>query len=369
MSLSKTSPFTLLKESVNPIIEQFLENNPISSSPLISILDLQPIKGIEVSEAGTLELYMFKSSPCVVIGDRYAYKTGVRDLEQGKIKFKKFTLQIKITEDEIERIKQKGLTSLIARNLRNEIKNSVGFLQTKIHKWIIDPWEGVTTDPNYDSSYVGLFAPSAAGTLSDPNDLNESAGTPKDLGTLINLTGSAQTQNNIERLTSAVFIGMTKIDKINEAELPIGQIYMGCHPYVEKVLKAVHDILNSTSGQRSERPYKELLADRGIIIVPSVSFDSDYVYTTTTTTRLCFFADPKNNFAFLLVTPAEGESWTDWKEEHNTDGELMTISYEKHKKLEIGCLSQAYWVMNTATQGYMYSAKWFATVTPYEDSA
>lgn len=366
--MSVTNPYTLLKESVNPIIEQFLENNPISSSPLISILDLQPIKGIEVSEAGTLELYMFKSSPCVVIGDRYAYKTGVRDLEQGKIKFKKFTLQIKVTEDEMERIKQKGLTSLIARNLRNEIKNSVGFLQAKIHKWIIDPWEGATTDPNYDSSYVGLFAVSGTGTLSDPNDLNATPGTPLDLSVLINLTGSAQTENNIERLTSNVAIGMTKIDAINEAELPIGTVYMGCHPYVEKVLKTVHDILNTTSNQRSERPYKQLLEDRGIIIVPSVSFDPDYAYTTTTTTQLCFFADPKDNFAFLLVTPAEGESWTEWREEHNTDGELMTISYEKHKKLEIGCLAQSYWIMDSATVGYMYSAKWFALITPYEDT-
>lgn len=364
---SISNPFTLLKESINPIVAEILEELKVSSHPLIQALDKQPVKGIEVSEAGFMDLYQFKSSPCVVIGDRFAYKTGVRDLETGRIKFKKFTLQVKLTEDEMDRVESIGVTALIARNLKNEIKTSVKFLQSKIVKWIIDPFGGVKTDPNYDELYNGLFAVSAAGTLSNPSDLNTAAGTPEDL-TAIALAGALQTANNIEALTSAVLIGMTKIDAITESEIPINTIYMGVHPYVMKVLTAKSDILNTTSQVRSGRTYKEDLIARGIIPIESVSFDPDYVYTDGTPTTIVFFADPMVNFSFLTVVPPKGEGWSAWDKEKNTEGELTTISYEKHKKIEIGCLPQAYWVMTSSTAGSMFSVKWFATITPLDDT-
>lgn len=362
-----TNPFTLLKEQVDPMIETIREDmSPLANNPIIALLRRDTIK-MQVPESGILELYHFRSAPCVVIGDRWAYQASGKNMDVGKIKFKKYTIQVKLTEDEVDRIEQIGVDALVARGLRNQLKTNQAYLEDQLLKWIIDPWNSVTTSEEYDSLYLGLFAPSNAGTISNPSDLNATAGTALDK-TALKFSGAGQTANNIQQLLSSVLPSMVKKDYNTHLQVPVNNLYLGVEPVVYSILKSTRDIMNSTTGQRDTQTYLQSLIASGINVIESVWFDQSYSYSTGNTSRLCFFSNPQENCYLYVIEPPNGQTWSEWDKIHENMGEKNVILYEKHKKVEMGVNAQAYYVNTSATAGSYFKAMFFATITPYATS-
>lgn len=372
-----TNPYTLLKETVNPILAQVLEDERIYDDPILSLFNFESLVGeggktVQTSTSGELELYQFKSLPAVVIGDVYQYQTGVKSMIQGKIKAKKFTIQVRISEDQRDRISKavmNGTMPLIERELRTEMRNSIAYLRSQVIKYVFDPWGGVTTGADYDSAFKGFFAISSTGTLSNPSDLNSSAGTAEDLSAVVSLYGSNQTLYNVDQIVNQVITNFTKIDAVTNLAVPYKQIYMGVHPKIMAILKTKKDLYNATTKQQSQRYYYEDFVAAGIIPVVHTFFDSSAAITEDGTTTLVFFADPQEDFIIYDIPPPEGDVWTDWFEEHNVGGEYSTISFERHKKLEFACQPQGYWVNTSATAGSVFKKVCHVKVTTYNNAS
>ena len=368
-----TNPYALLKEVVSPMIEQIPEEMKVSDDPLLKILGREVVTGIQTPEAGILELYQFKAAPRIIVNDRWVYGTGTRDMDQGRIKLKKFTVQLKVTEDELDRIEQNGMdASIIARNIRNQKRDNGAYLINQIQRWGVNRWEGATDDLEYDDQFNSMFQGSNTGTISEPSDMNATAGTPQNLSAAVSIWGTNKTANNVQRITQYALTGLTFLDFVSKLQVPVRKIYMGCHPKVAALFRTTRELLNSTTGQVSNDSLAQLFEASGITIVESVWFDSDASTTVEdATTQLTFFADPEFNFKMIVVPPPKnGEAWSDWKDgkEINKMADLETITYEKHKKMEIGFLAQPYWVRTAAATDAFYKPLYRVTITLYNNA-
>lgn len=357
---------TLLKEQVNPIIDKLSEDESLLSNPVIDLFDSEDLEGVETPESGKMDLYQFTSRPLVVIGDRWAYRSTQGEMKTGQIKFKKMTLQIRISDDQADRIAQLGVTSLIARDIKTQQKNNIKYAKETVEKWCIDPFGSVTTDEDYDGQWhAALKLTSGDGTLGNPSDLN--GGTALD-GSGINFSGTNEDVEPVLQLMNLVEDAMLKIDYITKAELKFDKVYIGMHPRVYRILNTQKSLKNSTSNQRAEMTQIQEIEAMGYTIVQSVWFDSDYSKSSGSTSTICFFGDPGENFVIYRIIPPDGEGWTEWDKEKNTDDGTMTESWEMHKKVEFACQAVGYWVMTSATAGSIYKAVLWATITPYENS-
>lgn len=359
--------FTMLKEAIDPIIESIPEDDTIFNDEILDLFDKEDITGIQVPENGQIDVFQFQSRPAVVFANRWVYESSVRKMAQGKLYFHKGTLQIRVTEDEADRIKQNGVNGIITRAVRNDYKNQIGYLRDQMRQAVLDPWSAVTTSGEYAKNQIGLLAPSSGGVLGNPSDLNSTAGTYDDISTTTNLSGTARTVNNVMRILNQVQVGMTKIDYINRMKIPINTLYMGVHPFVMSILKSTKDLLNSTTNQEDDMTYYKKFIQLGVIPLEWVGFDSDYAYTTTTESTVVFFADPFTNFVLYKIPPPEGEGWSEWKERENNDDGKMVLSYEQHKKFEFGGQAQAYWINTSATAGSFFKAVYWLRITPFEN--
>jgi len=364
------SPFSLLKEHVNPMISGISPDMRPSEDPFIKVLGKEEISGFQQPEAGELDIYAYKSQPAVIVGDVLSYKPGTRQMGTGQIKFKKITQQLRITEDELVRIEQHGNGGIVKNSLEDQkIQNNLYFI-SQIQRWAINRWEGVTTDEEYDAKFKSLLHPSDGGTITEPSDLNATAGTPLDISATTIMMGTNQTANNIQRIMSRVRMGMTKIDFNTKMVLPISNLHVGVHPLFKAILDGTTEILNTTSGQRGAT-YSTMLGTQGVTIIESTFFDSDYAGAEDGDTQMTFFANPKINFKFLLVTMPSGmEAWSNWRDSKDKDeaSGRETISYEIHKAMEFGFFARPYWVMTTASAGSFFSPKFIVTVQGLNDA-
>lgn len=366
--MATQSVFTMLKESVDPIIESIPEDDEIYNDPLLDLFDKENVTGIQVPEDAQIDIFQFQSRPAVYFGNKWAYEASAKKMAQGKIYFHKGTLQIRITEDESDRIRQNGVNGIITRAVRNEYKSNIGYMKDQLRQAVLDPWGGVTTSEEYGKNQIGILASSNAGILGNPSDLNSTAGTPDDINATTNLSGTARTVNNVMRILNKVKVGMTKIDVLNRKQIPINQLYMGVHPLVMAILKSTKDLLNSTTNQEDTMTYYDRFIASGIIPIEWVGFDTDYAYTSTATSTICFFADPFNNFVLYKIPPPDGEGWSGWDKDSTIAEGKKVISYEQHKKFEFGAQAQAYFINTSATAGSFFKAVYWLVITPYEDT-
>ncbi|MHA1277096.1 MAG: hypothetical protein ACTSQ8_07915 [Candidatus Helarchaeota archaeon] len=369
--MTTASPFTRLREIVNPMISEFTPDERPSTDPLLSILGQEQVVGIQTSTSGMIDLFAFKSQPAIIVGDRRAYKPGTKDMGSGRIKMKFFTEQIVITEDEYLRMVELGDASIIARNVKEQRIRNNRYLINQLQRWAVNRWKGAKTDADYDKDWVSLFHPSDAGTITDPSDLNSTAGTPLDL-TSLSFQGGQQTTNNLTQVLGEVFKLFKKVDYLTKDVFPWTKMYMGCHPLMAAILKGTTEILNSTTGQRSTESYYQLLTNQGITVVESVWFDDDFAAAEDGSTELVFFTDPELNFKMIVNVPPEGaDIWSPWKDGKQYDEKkgVNTVFYETHKSMEIGFYSTPYYIYTAAATASFFKAMCTIQVTGYNNSA
>jgi hypothetical protein len=372
-----TNPFTLLKESVNPLVQQVLEDEDIFADPLLQLFDKDDMigengNGIQTPESGEIEIYQFRSKPAVIIGDKWAYEAGTHTMIQGKIKAKKMTIEVRISEDEVDRwmksVSGGGRPTLIERGVKDEMKTSIAYLRQTLVQFIFDPWAGVTTSEHYDSSFRGFFATSSTGTLTSPSDLNSTAGTAEDISTTVKLSGSNQTAFNVDAILNKALTNFTKEDYLTKLLLPVGQIYMGVTPKVMAILKSKRDMYNTTTFQSSTNFYYQDFINVGIIPIVHTHFDPNASVAEDGTTTLVLFADPQSDFTLYNIPPPEGEAWSEWDKETNVKDGIKTYSYERHKKLEFACQARGYWFNISATAGSVFKKVCHIKVTTFDDA-
>ena len=359
--------YTLLKETVDPMIEMWSPDEEITSNELISLFDMELIEGVQQPESAEIDVFAYKSFPAINVGDSRAYRTGNRTMDVSKTKAKFFTQQVVATEDEIKRVRQNSGSSLrlVEGSINDQLKrNNKYYIKEVVDMAINGLEDGDEEDANV---YKMLGAgPASSPTLANPYDLNATPGTALDLSAY-NFSGTNQTANAIVQLINELKTGFVKIDTNSNEAIPFNTIYLGVPDLVYEIFDSNHDIRNGTTGERDQRTMKEQLAASNIILVKNQQFDPDYTSkTTTTTSTIIAFADPQVNCKMFVVPDGMGEDvWTDWDSQRVIEGELTTIQYEKHKSKEIGFWPQAYWV---ASSDAYYKMVFCVTITPYENS-
>jgi hypothetical protein len=261
-----------------------------------------------------------------------------------------------------------GISSITSRKVIDQAKTAIAQLRATLVKWVIDPWGGATTDENYDSLYLGAFALSSSGTISNPSDLGTSAGTGED-ATAYYFSGTAQVANTIPYIGNLIRQRFNKIDYVTSLYMSPKVIYWGVHPFFMNILKTNRDIRNSTTGQRSDNTMFEDLVKMDIIPVESPFFHSAYVYTSTTEHTSAVFADPKDNVLIYRVPSLpEGDGWSEWDKARATVGDKTVINYEKHKKLQFAVHPRAIWFNTAATAGSFFKMSFVLRATPYKNT-
>jgi hypothetical protein len=231
----------------------------------------------------------------------------------------------------------------------------------------VDPWVGATTDAEYDSDWYGLFHGASAGTLSDPADLNSTAGTAED-HTALAFSGAAQTSNNLPILLGTVGrLAGAKIDYTKKIPLPLKKRYIGMHPICAEILKNAWEILDDTSGHRATESTYVLLENSGYTIIEDAWFDADYAGADDGASTLTFFYDPGESFV-LWVVPNKGQTWSAWVEREEKTGKKWRLFYEKHKKIEIAVRPKGYFIQTTSTAAAFYKKCLRVNIDPYATS-
>ncbi len=362
------SPFTLLREVINPIMENVNIDEAPSQDPLLSLFNMELYDGVQQPESATIDIFAYKSTPAIVIGDLIAYESGDREMETGRIKAKFYTEQVEITETEYKRILQnKGQpTRLIERGVEDQMKRQNRYFLKEMRNVAIN---GLTAGGNEDNEIILMLGGSDGGTLTDPQDMNATAGTAY-TGTTLIFSGSQQTANNVQQLVLAAKKGMNIIDTTTDDVIPITNLYLGMDTASYAIVSVNTEILNSTTGQRSEKTMLQLFAGMGVTVIKDQRFDSTHTgKTDPDTATWTFFDNPQVNCFMFVVPDGMGEeSWTDWDKYRklNKDGVTSSLAFERHKSKELGFWPQAYWVNSAATY---YKAVWRATVTTFDDTA
>ena len=363
------NPFSFLEESIDPMIEAIAEEESPLNDPFLSSLNIDSVRGnIQIPAGGKIDIYQMSSSPAIWIGDAWGYQSGTRTLNVGELKLKKMTLQVRVSEDEMDRMKQLGADSLVGKEVANEIRRDVGLLKDTLAKYVIDPWGGVTTSTEYDSQYVGIFKGSNTGTLSDPSDLNSTAGTADTITG--NWTGSQKTSNIMSTFASEVARVMYKEDNFSGNRIDVStNKHLLVHPLVKQRFENDWQELNSTTGQLALDTYAVQLQKAGFTIVENRNVDTTYAGADGDTTTAIVYANPKRNFSILVNEPPQGTGWSAWKEMPVTSAGLTVISYEKHKKIEFAVKSQGYLIFTSTTASSIFKNMARFTITPYDNTA
>lgn len=363
--MSESSPFTLLNEIINPIIEAASEEFKLSDSEFIKLFSAELAEGVQQEESAEIDIYAYKSNPAIVIGDRLAYEAGNRDMDLSKVKAKFFTEQIKISENAYNRILQNNNrpTQLIANGVRDQIKRQNRYFIKEMEKMVI---VGLASGEAQDSKIYKVLGPgpSSNATLADPYDLNATPGSAYD-GSAFKLSGVGQTINNITQILALAFKGLTKIDTTTGDAIPYTKIYCGVDKMTYAILRGTNEIISTSSGQRSEKTLLQIMEAAGITVVVNQQFDADYTGTAGDTAVMTFFTDPVDNVHMVIVPDGKEESWSEWYKVPVISGKKMSFYFEKHKAKEVGFWAQPYWIHSDDDY---YKMVWRITVTPYATS-
>jgi len=346
---------TYLKEVIDPMIAAASDENPLTDDEFLSLIDIDILD--KVPDGNIVELYGAFSDPAVYVGDKWMYEPSERALSFGKMKLKKMTISIRISEDEMGRMIKKGDSSIVKKMIKRQMKDQVLYLREQIIKFCLtDNSTLLTTDPDLDAMIFGFFELSSSGTISNPSDLGASAGTITD-GDVIDWTGATQTARNVAAFIALIKPRFVKLDFLTHIPLPTkGPIYMLVHPVFKALLESSYDILDSTTGRLSENTQAQDLAKAGIIVLASAHVDVLSSFADGDSNDYVCFTNPKD-FTLWLAPPAEGFGWDDWA--LIDDGKSKF--YIKRKKIEFGLEIQAYGLHTSAT-----AHSYFKTVVPFK---
>lgn len=361
----EVTPFALLKEAIDPLIDGLSEDDSFMMHPIIGDFDVDDSVEVQTPEATFTDIYGYKSNPTVYVGDRTQYISGNRDMDNGRIKMKNFTEEIRVTGDEMKRIKSRGTAGLVAKNvIKHTKRNNVTMMEEIVRSCIQGVRDG-------DAFYQSPLGPGDGGTIDDPYDCNATPGTALDLSALI-FSGSQQTSNNVPTLMQEVWFGMKKIDAQTQLVLvPEGTpMRMGVHPWFLTRLKNT-EILNDTTGQRSEKNFIELLADQGASVLDSPHFDPSYDGADGSTSVATFYCPVVRGipmFQILLSRDPDNQTWTSWEKYRRTNGEVAFYEWVRNKAMELGFHAIPN-LLYDATSGFIYYKPVFrVTLMPYDNT-
>ncbi len=359
--------FAMLKEEVNPMIEGFSPDDPVTSHPVIGSIDREEVKGFQQPQAGKLDIYTYKSSPAVVVGDTIRYKQGSRGIDSGSIKFKFITQQVIISQEESRRMLQFGSASIVGGMVNDQLVKNHRYFINQVARWGVNRWEGVTTDAEYDSEFKSMFHTTAGGTISEPASL--CGGTALDLSA-INVSGTNQTANALSTILLNARKGLYKEDYFTHDRIPITNVTIYMHELALELLEGNTEVLNSTTGERAKISQANQLRAMGYTLVGTNWADSNYSGATTVTSEWIFVSNPGRNFKMLVSIAGEpGESsWSEWKERYVQGETLDSIIYETHRVVEYGFYVKAYFLWTSATASAFYKPVYHIKVTPFENS-
>jgi len=357
--------FTLLEKHINPLLANIDKDRRPSSDPLIGAIDIKMADGVQTPESALIDIYAFTSEPAVMIGDRRYYESAPRHLKQGQVKAKYFTQEVRISEDELNRIETNGgVTNIIKDMVEEQMKTNNEYFINQVRSVLI---KGLSSGDEADSDIIAALGAGTSGTISDPYDLNATPGTAKDLTGSVTLRGADQTLNNINQIMTEVIFGMTKVDADTGMVLPIGKLYMGCDPHTYNALRGTKDKLNSTTGQLADLTcLKDLEQNYDVTVISDYNFDTTVTGADGDTPILTFFADPKDSLRMYLVPSNAKEVWSDWREgeEVNSKTGRKTILYSRRKSFEIATYAIPYWIRaSSGSDGAFYKKVFRVEVT------
>lgn len=356
-----TNVYQILKDVADPMIFDINVDDMASPYSVLAMMDSIVFKNMVTAGTGYIDVVAFKALPTIYVGDRLAYTGNDREIAVGKLKSKIMTIGIEMTEDEAKRLRVTD-PLIIRKGLEAQQRVQTAYALEIMEKWAIKPFAS-TADPDYDPDWRIPLGVSSTGTAGDPRDLN--GGSVLDLSA-IKLSGSAQTQRNVETLTDAITQAFTKIDYFTHREMPFGRIVLGCDPRTFLKFKNIKDILNTN--QRSDKTYMADLEASGFAFAKSVWFDTTYVGAANDTADICAFADPMSNFLVYMV-PDGLNGWDpEWRELSEKTGNYTTFKYAKYRRWEFAIQSRPYWINDSESAAYFYKPVLWFKVKPYATS-
>lgn len=343
MSSQIPNEFITMFQNIDPRIEKINEDKLIPEDSILTKLKvgMGQISGSE-GEANFVTVYGVASSGETYIGDTYKYVSGnLGGVYTGRLKTKKYTSTITCTRDDIDRVRTNG-SDFIENRFINKIKIQSSELVSNLEKALF----GLTAaDQGYDPEFVSPFALNATSTVANPQDCNQTAGTPCSL-TGIKWSGTAQTMNNVDTLNKFIKTQIAKIKcSVLKKAIDWGKrITLIVNDYLYAILTTVRDI--KTSNQISNNTYIQDLANLGYDVILSPYADTTNNGTVGSASTMVVVGDIGNSFIMKFIPNFEGFNWTPWERMDITENGVTTIGFQRRKSVEWYLQSLAYGIRN-----------------------
>jgi len=353
-----------LKRNVDPLIEAISPEELIAPDLVISEFgsDIQKTP-IVTPESGYISIWGIVSSGNTRIGDTWEYRSGDYKFMADRIKSKKFTSQVRLSEDELDRIKMDN-NMFIKGALDVQIKMESRRMSLDMEKMAFGLNAG---DAGYDPDFISPLKLNATSSVANPQDCCPTPGTAMDLSA-INWTGTAQTMRNVENLVGAIEKQIAAIQSLDTNYfMDWSQRTLIVCPILYAILSSYKDI--KTAQQVSTMTYKQELEAAGYRVIKSRFADTSYTSTTSgTTSNMIVVGNINTSFMKCLISPADGFNWTPWREIPSDENGVMKFFYEKHKKAEWYLLARAYSVRNSDGTHVWKKPLMHISTTPFENS-
>lgn len=303
----------------------------------------------EVTLQGDSVLYDltdFYSNPAISKGDTYRYVYSQGAIQTKSRRIQRYTSGLKLSEVAAENLNGEALQHKIAE----QGEAAVGIVDTDMYKDMI----------GYANSVDGvsvLNAKAVSTDISDPADCNSTPGTAADLHSSVILSGTGQTERNLEHAVGQAVRGIsTKTLNTTTGRGAFNMqgknsLELWMNPNTAQILNTSYDLLDS--GEHDNVPYTSRLAQSwNASIVPSLGIDS-YNGSSGAATILVTLNTKEN---FRIAKPkSDNPKWTAWERINNGE----EISWVKNYRAGAGAFARSF-----KNGNYFYKPMYAISVTP-----
>lgn len=208
--------------------------------------------------------------------------------------------------DEISEIDYKSLQTNpnghTAQTIRSRLQGQQDYFVSQVDHYLLG-FLYADTDADYDAQWRPLMANKAAGTISDPEDINATPGTTTATG--IKFTGAGQVSDAYNKAIGKIkqrFLQQYDSDTKQAMYKKQNTFDIWMHPSVKEILEDGHEI-NSNGYYDYSKSYADIIQKKGVTIEPTFAIDAAYDAANGTVAEIGMSMNTAENFMINEILP------------------------------------------------------------------
>lgn len=313
---------TYINDPLRGILEAELSSNPVYNSPWLKHFGSPKLMGVMNPVTHTFDYPITVGKGSYSIGIEPSYPEGADAMVVlGQRQALYFDYAAQLSDMEYRSyMSDPSMRNLIAAKVKEQLMQSQGAVTLALEKMVSAyTATDVTGQPGISLKWVGLLNKQAAtGTVSNPEDINSTAGTAT--AKAYNLTGTNKSLDFVVNTFGSVverfrtFVDSNSGTQMLDGALDSNEFIHFVHPRTEHLLKSIHPLMSSVTADQTTTYAKQLEVD-GIVPgihkivsspymgIPAPTESEDGTHTVITV------ANPKKNLYLGVIKPWYTDGW------------------------------------------------------------